>query len=237
MSQEPMVSCIMPTRDRRSFVKQAIHYFRRQDYGSRELVIVDDGNDSVADLATDDPRIRYARCSTRMTIGAKRNIACEESRGQVVVHWDDDDWMAPWRLTYQVGRLLANDVEICGLDRVWFFDPVAARVWQYIYPRSRRPWLCGATFCYRRRLWQRRPFANINIGEDNRFVMSVKFSHSLQLENEEFYIALIHRRNTSSKRPSGRRWQTRSMFHLDEILGDDKRFYEKLAVELREGVQ
>jgi glycosyltransferase involved in cell wall biosynthesis len=224
-----MVSCIMPTRDRRSFVKQAIHYFQRQDYESRELVIVDDGNDSVADLATDDPRIRYTRCSTRMTIGAKRNIACEEARGQVVVHWDDDDWMAPWRLTYQVGQLLANDVEICGLDRVWFFDPVAGRAWQYIYPRSRRAWLYGATFCYRMRLWQRRPFANTNIGEDNRFVMSVNSSHSLQLENEEFCIAVIHRRNTSTKRSSGRRWQTRSMSHLDGILGEDKKFYERLG--------
>ncbi|MBS1586159.1 MAG: glycosyltransferase family 2 protein [Bacteroidetes bacterium] len=30
-----------------------------------------------------------------MVVGRKRNIACEESRGDIIVHWDDDDWYAP----------------------------------------------------------------------------------------------------------------------------------------------
>ena len=49
----------MPTHNRRPFVAQAIVYFLRQDYPNRELIIVDDGTDPVADLIPDDPRIRY----------------------------------------------------------------------------------------------------------------------------------------------------------------------------------
>ena len=61
MTTTPLVSCVMPTCNRRRFVSQAIWYFLRQDYPSRELVIVDDGEDSIADLVPDDERIHYAR--------------------------------------------------------------------------------------------------------------------------------------------------------------------------------
>jgi len=54
-----LVSCIMPTYNRRAFVPQAIYYFLRQDYPNKELIIVDDGTDEVGDLIPGDERIRY----------------------------------------------------------------------------------------------------------------------------------------------------------------------------------
>src|SRR5262249_33545534 len=50
----PLVSCIMPTADRRRFAERAVEYFLRQDHPHRELVIVDDGRDAVEDLAARD---------------------------------------------------------------------------------------------------------------------------------------------------------------------------------------
>src|SRR5215213_744350 len=102
----PLVSCIMPTHDRRPFVGRAIEQFLRQDYPRRELIVVDDGADAVRDLVpglgadpgSETPRIRYLRLESRRTLGGKRNLACREAQGAVIVHWDDDDWMAPWRL-------------------------------------------------------------------------------------------------------------------------------------------
>ena len=59
----------MPTRDRSIFAAQAIEYFLRQDYAERELVIVDDGKDSIADLVPrDDRRIRYFRQDKQVTL-------------------------------------------------------------------------------------------------------------------------------------------------------------------------
>src|SRR5205823_6114796 len=58
---EPMVSCIMPTADRRRFVPNAIRYFVRQTYSNSELLIVDDGDDNVADLVPASDRIRHIR--------------------------------------------------------------------------------------------------------------------------------------------------------------------------------
>ena len=84
----PFVSCIMPTRNRRPFVSQSIWYFQRQDYPNKELVVLDDREDDVADLIPDDERIRYGRVD-RQVLGAKRNLGCELSRGEFIAHWDE----------------------------------------------------------------------------------------------------------------------------------------------------
>jgi len=101
----PLVSCIMPTHNHRRFVPQAIQYVLRQDYRHRELLIVDDGTDPIRDLVPETPDVRYLRLDHKCTIGTKRNLACQEAKGEIIVHWDDDDWMATWRITYQVDNL------------------------------------------------------------------------------------------------------------------------------------
>src|SRR5215510_16345784 len=106
ISNLPLVSAIMPTHNRRPFVPKAIEYFLRQDYPQRELIILDDGTDPIVDLAPNDQRIRYFRQNQKRNIGAKRNLTCEEARGEIIIHWDDDDWMADWRISYQVTSLL-----------------------------------------------------------------------------------------------------------------------------------
>ena len=70
----PLVSCIMPTCNRRRFVPRAIDYFLRQDYPNKELVIIGDGTDRVADLILADPRIRYFGLPQCASTGAKRNL-------------------------------------------------------------------------------------------------------------------------------------------------------------------
>src|SRR6266545_4002208 len=70
-----LVSCIMPTAGRRRFVPQAIGYFLRQDYPNRELVIVDDGTDNLADLLPDDARVRYVRLDRALPRSAPGSIA------------------------------------------------------------------------------------------------------------------------------------------------------------------
>lgn len=38
MSAAPLISCIMPTYNRRTFAPRAIVYFLRKDYASKELI-------------------------------------------------------------------------------------------------------------------------------------------------------------------------------------------------------
>ncbi len=224
-----MLSCILPTADRRALVPQAVSYFLAQDYANKELLIVDDGSDSLADLIADfaaqDERIRYLRPDHKMTLGAKRNFACAEARGDLIAHWDDDDWMASWRLTYQVEALLAAQADLCGVSKLLFYDPAADRAWQYVYPKGSKFWVAGATLCYTKAFWRVHPFPNINIGEDTRFVWSSRSQKMVALDDNRFYVAMVHRGNTSPKRTADHRYQPYSAERIRELLGGDWDFY------------
>ena len=203
----PLVSCIMPTRDRRMFVPQALRQFLRQDYPSAELVVVDDGDDKVADLMPDDPRFRYLALAGRRTVGAKRNLACEAARGEIILHWDDDDWMADWRVRYQVEHLLTAEADLCGLPRLYFHEPATGGTWEFTSPSRDQKWIAGATFCYRKDLWRAGPFADIDNGEDARFLWSRRRKRVVPLSDLSFYVARLHPGNTASKRDPSRSWR------------------------------
>ncbi|HTN53247.1 MAG TPA: class I SAM-dependent methyltransferase [Anaeromyxobacter sp.] len=218
----PTVTCIMPTADRRPFVPLAVRRFLAQDWPRRELLIVDDGADPVRDLVPDDPRIRYLRLSGRRTVGAKRNLACKEAQGEIIVHWDDDDWAADRRVTAQVSALLGSPgASLCGLDRVLYLDPAGARAWLYVYPGGSRPWVSGNSLCYTRDFWRRHPFADVNVGEDSRFVWSDARVPPLVLSDHTVLVALVHRSNVDPKRVHQRCWHPHDPGALRALMGDD----------------
>lgn len=227
----PLVSCIMPTADRPGFVAQAAGYFLRQSYPHRELIVVDDGAEPVAELLPEDSRIRYLRPSGRRRIGAKRNLACEEARGDVIVHWDDDDWSGPDRLAVQVAALGQGRADVCGLDRVLFYDPHQRRSWRYTY-RASGSWVYGATLCYRKSFWRRHPFPDVQIGEDNRFVRRCVPERLAPHDDDGFFVALVHTGNTSAKRVRGSCWRETPLHQVERRLADDLPFYRSLRQEM-----
>ena len=227
VAKGPMVSCIMPTHNRRRWIPQSIAYFLNQDYLSRELIILDDGSDPVADLVPADPRIRYMRLEEELTVGAKRNLACREATGEIIVHWDDDDWMAPRRLTYQVMNLRRERAEICGLDTPLFYDPSTDQAWRYVFPQGGRAWVYGATLSYTRTFWENNPFPDVSVGEDTLFIWSQRFPKILVLEDCTFYVSIIHPQNSSAKGTTGSRWHPYPSDSIRDILGEDLAFYQR----------
>jgi predicted O-methyltransferase YrrM len=226
IDSQPLVSCIMPTADRRAFVPQAIRYFWRQDYENRELIILDDGADPVNDLARGDARIRYVRLDAKQTLGAKYNLAGEHARGEILVHWDDDDWMADWRLSYQVEKQLLNPRDaLSGLARLLYYDPNAVNAWEYIYPAADRPWVAGATFCYFRDFCEERRFPELNEGADTVFVWGLRDAVVMTLPVHDFYVALVHPHNTSPKRLGGYGWHVVPVERIHDLLSADLTFY------------
>src|SRR5919199_1212543 len=227
----PLVSCIMPTADRRHFVSLAIRTFLAQDYPNKELVVLDDGFDSVADLMPADPRVRYLRRVERRTLGAKRNECVRESHGDLIMHWDDDDWMAPHRISYQVAALLRENAEVCGLRRMLFHDLASGESWLYDYPADRRPWLAGGSLLYTRDFWRRSPFPDLQVGSDTHFIWSQSLDRAVVLPDFHFYVALIHPGNTSPKDRACGYW---SRWHGDlaQIMGDALSFYRSPPADL-----
>jgi glycosyltransferase involved in cell wall biosynthesis len=227
-SSLPLVSCIMPTRNRRAFVGQAIWYFLRQDYPSKELVIVDDGEDAVADLIPGDERIRYSHCGARRSLGSKRNLACERSRGELIAHWDDDDWIAPQRLSTQVSQLLAADADACGARSLLHYRLDAGQAWHYDPAPGDPLWLAGGTLLYRRSVWTAHRFADISVGEDRVFTSQLEPGRLHALTDPSWYIAVLHPRNTASKNLADSRWERRPLGDIEQLLAGDRGFYVTL---------
>lgn len=221
----PHVSCIMPTFNRRHYVPQAIAYFLRQDYPNRELLILDDGEERVADLVPTDPRIRYVGLSTRLLLGAKRNRACELAEGELIAHWDDDDWMAPHRLSHQVRTLLDAGADLCGAPRQIYYDPVHDRAWLYQYVGGGQRYVAGNTLCYRRAFWQANPFPEIQVGEDTRFIWSPRARKLAATPDGNYYIGLVHASNTSPKGLNPPHWTRHPVEEVHRLMGEDLAFY------------
>jgi ADP-heptose:LPS heptosyltransferase/SAM-dependent methyltransferase len=229
MEDSPLVSCIMPTCNRRRFVPLAIRYFLAQDYSNKELLILDDGDDSIEDLVPDNQQIRYVREPKGRTLGAKRNRLCELGQGDIIAHWDDDDWHAPYRLSYQVSNLLSANAQLCGINRLLFYAPDSHKAWEYVYPRGQRFWLSGSSLCYRRDFWLSHPFPDIAVGEDSRFVWSGDQGKMLTLENYKFHVGIIHGHNTSPKYCKGSWWSPYDVANVVELLGADVKHYNEKA--------
>jgi glycosyltransferase involved in cell wall biosynthesis len=223
----PLVSCLMPTFNRRAFVPSAIAQFLNQDYAERELVIVDDGTDPIADLVPADAAIRYERLARRTVLGKKRNIACELARGDVLVNWDDDDWFASWRVRYQCEELEKSAADVCGLDRLWFYEPASGRAWRYVFPAGHRKWVSGGTCCFTRRFWHKNVFPEIAVGEDTRFIWQDQHARIVALKNQDFYVALIHPSNTSRKHVRDPRYEPAEAEAVRRLMRDSEPPYPR----------
>jgi hypothetical protein len=216
-----LVSCIMPTYNRSGFVPNAIGYFLREDLSAAELIIIDDGTDPVQTLIPEDPRLRYVRLSERRPLGAKRNLACEIARGEIIAHWDDDDWYAPDRLSRQAALLTESGASLCGLDTVLFYDLRSGEAWRYVYPPHERPWLAGNSLMYRRTFWSAHHFPEIDVGEDTLFVWSAQPQDLVRLPDPRIHVGIVHGGNVSPKQIGGPWWQAYPVEDIRKLLGDD----------------
>jgi O-antigen biosynthesis protein len=217
----PLVSCIMPTHNRRHFLPLAIRCFMRQDYPNLELIIVDDGTDAVADCVPEDARVRYVRLNEKLTIGAKRNVACEQARGEFIVHWDDDDWFPSWRVSRQVAALVEREADVSGTSKLFYHDAATARAWEYSFAADGVSWVAGNTFAYRRDFWQRNPFPEVQVGEDTLFLQSDISKSIFDLNEPGLCVATVHGGNTSYKETDGMFWHRRDCESVRALLGDD----------------
>jgi O-antigen biosynthesis protein len=200
----PLVSCIMPTCNRRSFIPAALQCFNAQDYPNLELIVVDDGSDPIADLLPADPRIRYFRLEGRLSTGAKRNFACEQARGYWIAHWDDDDWYAPGRICTQIEAMRGERWQVSGTTTMYYLQREREQAFRYAYSGPGRAWM-GALL-YSKSAWERCRFEPVQIGEDVRFLARIPFADRLDLNDPALTIGVIHSSNTSPKVTTGPYW-------------------------------
>lgn len=140
-------------KSRISWMPQALTCFLSQTYpkSKRELLILADGDGlrNLVKLLPNGETVRLVEISGASTIGSKRNLGCELATGDVIAHWDDDDFSASGRLTEQVEALVQSGRAVAGYHTMRFTD--GARWWQF---RGTRSTALGTSLCYRRIWWE-----------------------------------------------------------------------------------
>jgi glycosyltransferase involved in cell wall biosynthesis len=97
LTTAPLVSVVLPTRDRRDLLARAIESVQQQSYRNWELLIVDDGSvDGTAEFLAGLAGARL-RCFRHHGAGAcaARNVALAQVRGDLIAYLDDDNMMHP----------------------------------------------------------------------------------------------------------------------------------------------
>ena len=103
MTGEPLVSVVLPTRDRARWVERAVESVLAQTYARLELIVVDDGSrdDTLQVLerfGSDIAVLPQARAGAYVA----RNLALRHASGELVAFIDSDDAWHPHRLAAQL---------------------------------------------------------------------------------------------------------------------------------------
>lgn len=188
----PLVSCILVTRDRPAFFRQALRCFSVQKYPARELIVVDDGDMAVESHCAAMPDVTYIRLTSPTPTGTKLNIGIEAARGQILQKLDDDDFYATGFLSAAVRRLTRERREDALVAWCCFLVLIARERRLYF---SGHGWKAGGTLCFRRSLWARRPFRAL-YGSSDRWFIHDTGAHLARVCNANQYLLVRHGGNT-----------------------------------------
>src|SRR5262245_45505527 len=104
----PLVSVIVNCFNGEEYLQEAIESVYAQTYNNWEIVLWDNASsDSSATIArTFDGRLRYFRSEQHCSLGAAREKALNQTRGDLIAFLDTDDSWLPDKLERQVSVML-----------------------------------------------------------------------------------------------------------------------------------
>jgi GT2 family glycosyltransferase len=122
-----LVSVVIPTFNRRVFVREAVASACAQRGADFEVVVVDDGSTDGTAAALEEEcgtDIRLLSTANRGVSGA-RNLGVAASRGELIAFLDSDDLWLPGKLAAQTAFFAAHpEADICQTEEIWIRDGV-----------------------------------------------------------------------------------------------------------------
>src|SRR5919201_1279632 len=94
----PLVSVVIPTRNRVAWIRESVGSVERQSLDDYELIVVDDQSDDGTWnwlQQRHNPRLRLIRLEKHSERSAARNRGLAEAAGDFVLFLDDDDRLTP----------------------------------------------------------------------------------------------------------------------------------------------
>lgn len=200
----PNVSIVCVTRDRRIFMPIMKYSYMIQSYPEEklELVIVDDGDDSIEDTLIGVPNVTYVRLEEKKTIGEKRNIGISKAMYDVVAFMDDDDVYPNNSILERTAMMLKFPSKECAFCSVIpCYDIIKYSSFMNAPPidieMSER--ISEATLIFTKKFWEERKFSDVQIAEGDAFIRGREHM-CRELSPQEVIVSLVHSTNTSSRK-------------------------------------
>ena len=201
LKKYPFVSVCTPTFNRRPFIHAMIACFNAQDYPQdrMEWIIIDDGTDPVEDLVSSHPRVKYFKYDTKMTLGRKRNLLHEKSRGEILVYMDDDDYYPPKRVSHAVEMLVSHPDALCaGSSEIYIYFKHIKQMKRF-GPYGPNHATAG-TFAFKRKLLKQHKYnEDACLAEERAFLKDYTVPF-VQLDPMKVILVFSHEHNTFDKR-------------------------------------
>lgn len=197
----PFVSICTPTYNRRPFISHMIKCFEHQDYPKDKLewIIIDDGTDKIEELVTHIPQVKYYKYETKMTLGKKRNLMHDKTKGDILVYMDDDDYYPPNRISHAVEQLMSHPDAICaGSSEIYIYFKHIQKVYQF-GPYSPTHATAG-TFAFKRKLLSMSRYnEEASLAEEKEFLKNYTIPF-VQLDPMKTILVFSHIHNTFDKK-------------------------------------
>lgn len=201
----PDVSVLCITKDRRPFMPLLKYCYMIQSYpeDKLEIVIVDDGDDSIEDTLFGVPNVKYVRCEPGLTISQKRNLGVENAMYDIIAVMDDDDVYPNNSVLQRVAMLTMKPEKQCAFcTTIPCYDITKFSSFMNVPPMqlelSER--VSEASLIFTKSFWEQNKFDDmVHIGEGNAFIRGREHMCRV-LSPQEIIVSLIHPKNTSSRK-------------------------------------
>lgn len=118
---QPLVSVIIPTKDRPEMLAQAVQSVLAQTFPDVEIIVVNDGGtdvQEVLDRINSKSNIAYIRHDRNQERSAARNTGIRTARGKYIAYLDDDDMYYPNHVQTLVEFLENSEYKVAYTDAV-----------------------------------------------------------------------------------------------------------------------
>ena len=200
----PDVSIVCITSDRRLLMPILKYSYMIQSYpeDKLELVIVDDGEDSIEDTLIGVPNVVYVRLNEKTSVGEKRNIGVSNAMYDIVTFMDDDDIYPNNSVLERVAMMRKTPAKECAFCTVIPCYDISKyssfmNAPPITLPMSQR--VSEATLVFTKKFWEERKFGNTQIAEGDAFVHGREHM-CRELSPQEIIVSLVHSNNTSSRK-------------------------------------
>lgn len=197
----PFVSVCTPTFNRRPFISGMIKCFNHQNYPKdrMEWIIIDDGTDKIEELVKDHPNVKYFAYDSKMSLGKKRNLLHDKSKGDIIVYMDDDDYYPPERVSHAVESLQSNKQAVCaGSSEIYIYFKHIQKMYQF-GPYGPNHATAG-TFAFRRKLLEETKYDDTACLAEEKVFLKNYTVPFVQLKPKNTILVISHEHNTFDKR-------------------------------------